>query len=363
MANIYHITSVHQRYDTRIFKKECTSLAEKGHNVNLIVCDGLGNEIKNNVNIIDTGVSNKIGRIKRFLFLPKQIYKVLQSKKDIDFIHFHDPELIFIAKKFVKKGIKVIYDSHENLPKQVLSKPYIPTFARKIISSVVNFIELKAAKKFYAVVTVTDEIKNRFLKVNKNVYLLRNFSIVKSFGNVNFLEKKMKFVYSGGITKIRGALEMAHSSNITSTEILFFGPIEDSIKDILKDFNNIKLMGSIDQDDLFQELKNSTVGLILFHKVPNHMVSSPNKMFEYMAAGMAIIASDIPMWKEVIDTYKCGICVDPYNIDEISKAIMYMKNHPDEVFQMGKNGREAVINHFSWENEQNTLFLVYEEKI
>ena len=72
MANIYHITSVHQRYDTRIFKKECTSLAEKGHNVNLIVCDGLGNEIKNNVNIIDTGVSNKIGRIKRFT----KFYKV-----------------------------------------------------------------------------------------------------------------------------------------------------------------------------------------------------------------------------------------------------------------------------------------------
>lgn len=363
MANIYHITSVHQRYDTRIFKKECTSLAEKGHNVNLIVCDGLGNETKNNVNIIDTGVSNKIGRIKRFLFLPKKIYKVLQSKKDIDFIHFHDPELIFIAKKFAKKGIKVIYDSHENLPKQVLSKPYIPAFARKIISSVVNFIELKAAKKFYAVVTVTDEIKNRFLKVNKNVYLLRNYPRVLSLNNINFSEKEMKIIYAGGVTYIRGAVEMAKASDITNTKIDIYGPVDNKIREELLKYENIKLYGNIDQDLLFSEYKKASVGLLLLHKVPNYIDSSPNKMFEYMAAGMAIIASDIPMWKEVIDTYKCGICVDPYNIDEISKTIMYMKNHPDEVFQMGMRGKDAANNHFSWENEQNTLFLVYEEKI
>lgn len=88
----------------------------------------------------------------------------------------------------------------------------------------------------------------------------------------------------------------------------------------------------------------ATVGFILFYKVPNHMVSSPNKLFEYMAAGMAVIASDIPMWKEIIEKYECGICVDPQNVEQICDAILFMKNNPDKVREMGKMEERLFLN-------------------
>ena len=158
---IYHITSVHTRFDTRIFKKECISLVQAGYDVSLIVCDGLGDEICEGVKILDAGNYNKASRLKRARIAPKAIYRKLQKFGNIDAVHFHDPELLFLGKNLAKKGKKVIYDSHENVPKQIMSKPYIPVWARKCISSYLNKLELSAAKRFYAVVSVTDEIQER----------------------------------------------------------------------------------------------------------------------------------------------------------------------------------------------------------
>ena len=357
--HIYHITSVHTRYDTRIFKKECISLVQAGFDVSLIVCDGLGDEICEGVKIFDAGNYNKAPRLKRARIAPKAIYKKIMEYGNVDVVHFHDPELMFIGKKLTKKGIKVIYDSHENVPKQIMSKPYIPIWARKIISSYLNHLELSAAKKFYAIVSVTDEIQKRFSKVNKNSLLLRNFPVLKSFSEPAFDKKNMSFIYAGGVTAIRGAREMAQASNKSGIEIQVYGLVDSDVEEFSKGYSLFKLHGSLKQEELIKQYETAAVGFILFYKVPNHMVCSPNKLFEYMASGMAVIASDIPMWKEIVEKYNCGICVDPYDVEAIAAAMTYMKEHPKEVEQMGRNGRKAVLENFSWENESKALISLY----
>ena len=358
---VYHITSVHTRYDTRIFKKECISLAQTGYDVTLIVCDGQGDEVCEGVKIIDAGNYNRAPRLKRARLGPKAIYSKLKKFAQVDVVHLHDPELIFLGKKLAKKGIKVIYDSHENLPKQIMSKPYIPSWARKIISYSINKIELSAARKFSSVVTVTDEIQKRFLSVNNNSLLVRNYPVLKSFPEPDFSKKDMSFMYAGGITLIRGAKEMAEASKISNIGIQVYGPAYTSVSDLAKDYPLFSLHGSLKQEELFPKYQEASVGLCILHKVPNYLDSYPIKLFEYMASGMAVIASDIPMWKEIIDEYKCGICLDPYDVNAIADAMIYMKNHPDEVEKMGRNGRKAVLEHFSWECESKTLLKLYKD--
>lgn len=358
--NIFHITSVHQRYDTRIFKKECISLARHGHKVFLIVCDGLGNEVKEGVTIIDIGVSNKMGRLKRFRILPNMIYQYLMTQKDkIDYVHFHDPELIFIGKNLVKNDIKVIYDVHEHVPNQILSKPYLPKFSRKLISWIVNKIEMKLSRRFFAIISVTDELVNRFLKINKNVFLLRNFPVLSSFPDPDFSQKTGGFLYAGGVTRIRGALEMSLATTLNKIPLDIYGPVDSDISNQFNANQFCHVYGTVEQSVLFEKYRKASVGIILLHKVPNYIVSSPNKLFEYMVAGMGVIASDIPMWKEIVESCRCGICVNPYNIDEIANAMMYMKEHPEETKQMGMNGRKAVIEKYSWESEEPTLLSIY----
>ena len=82
-------------------------------------------------------------------------------------------------------------------------------------------------------------------------------------------------------------------------------------------------------------------------------------MFEYMAAGIPIIASNFPAWAKVIEKHHCGISVDPTNPKAIADAITYLYEHPDEARQMGERGRSAVINEFNWDNEKVKLEDLY----
>jgi glycosyltransferase involved in cell wall biosynthesis len=356
---IYHISTVHKRYDIRIFKKECITLAHAGFDVSFVVADGKGDEWNAGVKIIDAGFPGA-GRKNRFFKGTKLVQKIIQRDQP-DILHFHDPELLFLARKMAKKHI-VIYDAHEDLPKQIMSKPYIKPFLRKIIASLAGYVEKITAKKIYGVISVVDEIVKRFQKYQPNTILVANYPVINFEENIDYNLKNGGIVYAGGITRIRGVLEMTKVAKQIQEPIHIYGHVEseqlqkeaESLSD-----SYVHFYGSVNQDDLFDVLKKNSIGLILLHPVPNYINSSPNKLFEYMANGMAVIASNFPVWKDVVETYKCGICVNPLNIDEAVNAILYLKNNPEITIEMGENGRKAVLEHFNWEFESRKLVDFY----
>src|SRR5699024_12254929 len=84
-------------------------------------------------------------------------------------------------------------------------------------------------------------------------------------------------------------------------------------------------------------------GIALFPPTKHYMKNELTKFFQYMNAGLPIICSDFPVWKQFIETYECGIAVNPASESEIKEAIDYLRNNPDEAYRMGENGKKAVM--------------------
>ena len=126
-------------------------------------------------------------------------------------------------------------------------------------------------------------------------------------------------------------------------------------------WQRVNALGFLDRAGVRDVLGRSMAGLVTFHPAPNHIDAQPNKMFEYMSAGIPVIASDFPLWREIIAGNDCGLLVDPVNPAAIAEAIDTRVNNPDMAQRMGENGRRAVEARYNWGIEEQKLLAFYEQ--
>ncbi|MEN6328398.1 MAG: glycosyltransferase family 4 protein [Syntrophomonas sp.] len=358
---ICHLTSAHSATDIRIFYKECKTLNEAGYDVTFAVQNEKDETIEG-INII--GIGKPRNRKERIGKTTQQIYRrALECNADI--YHFHDPELIPIGLHLKNKGKKVIYDAHEDVPRQILSKQWIPAPLRKIISCAIERIENYAARRFDYIVTATPFIRDRFLKLNDHTLDINNYPLLSElYIPTDDWDSKEKMVcYVGGIGKIRGIQEMVEAIGMTKYSMLLAGNFQSVVeKGIVAEkdgWSQVIELGHVDRTAVKEVLSRSMAGLVLFHPEPNHINAQPNKMFEYMSAGIPVIASHFHLWKEIVEGNNCGICVDPLNVKEIAQAINWIIDNPKQAKKMGENGRSAVEEKYNWEQEGAKLVEIY----
>lgn len=313
---------------------------------------------------------------RRVLRMTRTAWRAYQAahREDADIYHFHDPELLPVGWLLSARGKGVIYDVHEDLPKDVLSKLYLPTWSRSLVAWTVSRIEEALSGKFSAIVAVTPAIAERLGKTNPRTVIVHNYPCAEELLHQETLppwdDRRHSVAYVGGITVQRAIREMVSAMALLPgalpATLELAGPElpQEADSDAIRrnpGWSRVRHHGFLDQPSTFRLLQSVRAGLVLFHPEPSHIESMPQKIFEYMGAGLPVIASDFPLWRKIIGGAGCGIFVDPQNPTQIASAIEYTLTHPREAEEMGRRGRMAVSDRFNWKFEANKLVNLYQE--
>jgi glycosyltransferase involved in cell wall biosynthesis len=364
MIRICHLTTVHKRYDTRIFQKQCQSLAKFGYDVTLLCADNLENEQRNGVKIESVSLRSS-NIIYRILIAPGLIFR-LAVNKNADIYQIHDPELLRIALKIKKTGKKVIYDSHEDFPRQILEKEWVPRLFRKILSFIAESYLKRVIKKLDAVLTVTPHIVDIIKKSTPNVYLVTNFPILEDenidFSAENYMARADNICYSGTVYNYSQQENILEAiSTIDNVIYTIVGSLNQKLFAELAKYNawsKVHYIKKVPKKELTNIYLTASIGIVIFKYSPNMGdklgTLGNNKIFEYMLYGLPIICTDFKIWKDIIDKYKCGIYVNPNDIIELNSAINYLITNKYEAYEMGQNGKRAVIEKYNWNSQEKT---------
>lgn len=365
MSKICHVTSVHNRYDIRILKKECCSLARAGHDVYLLCIDEKEDEIFEGVKIISVKKKFK-NRIQRII----KSWKVLITKAlqiDAEIYHLHDPELLKLGIKLKEQGKKIIFDSHEDVPASIKEKDWLPMFMRNLAAKLYEKKEKKAFIKFDGLITVTPHIYDRLAKINSKTATITNFPLLTEQSEGD--DKQTNVCFAGGISaqwmhenviraisKFGGRIKYVLMGDINSD---YFKKLQQ-----MQGFENVIVYGKVSHSEVASIFCKCMAGIALNDYVANvgfHKGSIGNtKLFEYMNSGLPIICTDFELWKNIVEDNHIGICVNPHDIGQIENALEYLLKNTEQSIEMGKKARILAETKYNWQTQIPILLNFYE---
>jgi glycosyltransferase involved in cell wall biosynthesis len=361
MPRVCHLTTVHPPRDVRIFTKMCRSLARAGYDTHL-VAPAPADSVMDGVAV--HALPRARNRIERMLLSSRRCLAAAQEVR-ADLYHFHDPELIPIGLALKRAGHTVVYDVHESHAEHMLDRAYLPVSARKTVSRRVAAAERQADARLDAVVAATPKIARTFS--NPNTTLVQNFPVLAEMAGPDapaFEDRAAAAAYVGSVSAVRGAWEMVEAlEQVPEAGLVLAGdfvpPTLQAELAARPGWARVRALGFQEREVVARELAQVRAGLVVLHPLRNYVESMPNKMFEYMAAGLPVVASDFAYWRELIGDYGCAVFIDPFDVDALAEALRGLLLDPDRAEAMGARGRAATQERFHWGHEEARLLELY----
>jgi len=367
-AKVCVLTSVHIPFDGRVFHKEACSLARAGYDVVLIARHDK-EEIVSGVRVIP--LPKPRSRLHRMTKVLWRLYR-LAVKEDADVYHFHDPELMIVGLLLKRRGKKVIWDVHEHYPNAILDKYYLSRPLRRILSRSFDLFERAAVPFFDYVIYTTPFVGARYQKMKVRSGRIENYPIME-LSQTFERDPQPKIIYLGAMSPTRGLIEVIEAFALVVRkyprwELYLVGSsrpqsFEQEMKDLAAHRGiekNVKFIAWVPYEEKERLSSQASMGVSTFLPYSNNTSCLPNKLFDYMLVGLPVIASNFPLYREVVEPHHCGLIVDPSKPEEIARAMEYLIEHPQEARQMGENGRRAVLEKYNWEKESERLREIYD---
>jgi len=361
---IVHLTTVHNPYDTRILRRECSMLArQRALDVYLLNSRGVRDEV-NGVHIepFDTAGS-------RWRRMTVSMWRALRAAQamNADLYHLHDPELLPVGLALKLSGRKVVYDCHENFLEKVKARSWIPRPLRGLYAGLYGFLVRRILPRLDGLVAATAGIAAQLPA--KRAVVLRNLPDLEAIraGISGSVRQPGLVLYTGGLTPNRGIEQVipglvGHCH--ADWKLVIVGNVNAGVRQRLLaslEDERIEFRGLVAFGDVVRLMGEAAVGVVCNQARFDYQNALPNKLFEYMAAGLPVVCSDFPQWRELVETYQCGVLCDPGDPKSIGGAVEAVLSDPERARLMGRRGQAAVEESLALEPEVRRLRNLYEE--
>lgn len=350
-------------FDTRIYSRETVALLEAGYRV-VMVGPGDNRQLVRitehpSLSVLRLGPVHK--RYQRAIRLFQIWFLSLKLKPQ--YIHCHDPEFVFVSMFLWRKlGKRVILDLHEDYQSLISERKWVPRCFRRVLSGIWRSCLGKVARERSVVVAgeyCASSLHGSYLVVS-------NYPL--SFPPVDWAARKREALYAGGLSRERGLFVMieavAHSGSHWT--LVLAGHGDPQVVAEALDFarslgisDRVKYMGNVPFEDALVLERTAMVGLILYEPLRSHIAALPVKLWEFMSSGLAILASDFPLWRQIMTESRGGWCVDPTNARAVAESLDCLFKDEMLCFSMGRAGREYVERYRTWKHEAVKLVSLY----
>lgn len=362
---VCHVTSVNIPTDGRILYHECRSLAKRWWT--LLVCrDNEPARSLEGVEIIP--VPKKGGRLRRWLEIRKVVKRA--EALDADLYHFHNIELIAPMARLRKRtGAPVIYDAHEHHPDAMMTKSYIPAPLRRLVADYVDRTERRYVPLFEAVVVADDALARRYTELGaRRVLTLHNFPPLDLFkpGTIMPFDRPT-LLYVGSISAVRGFADMLETIDLVRQEmpaaqlVIVGTPTEEVAAGLAQvDASAVKVLEPVPYGDIARIMSKAQVGLSLLHDIPKFQKNVPTKVFDYMAARIPYVSTDLTPVRELTGGVG-GVLVAPGDPAAAAAACLALLRDPVMAAAKAAEGRRLIEERLNWDALEPGLFALYEE--
>lgn len=364
---IVHVSSAHPWTDNRVHLREAAGAAAAGYRVRLVAVESDVTAGPTGVDVVT--IPRRRRRARVLVSSAQALWLAARSRARV--CHLHDPELYWGVPVLRLLGRRVIVDAHEDLPDQVMSKAYVTPRLAPVARAFAQAV-VRLASTADRVVAATESIASTY-PAGKTV-LVRNFPRLRELEITAAppSHREPVVAYVGSLTQNRGSaavagltrsaafpagwrLEIAGHVAAPEADDLVARPRADGLP--------LVFHGRLAPEATRDLLLTSRVGLVVFEPTAAHLNSLPTKLFEYMAAGLAVVVSDFPLWRRLLGDLDCATFVDPLDADAVAAAVAVYDSDPELLDRHGRNARRAAVDTFSWQGEEATLLALYRDLI